>query len=148
MPYLRAKGSYTGAGYCEASLRQPVPDSLVTTLYSPGVAMVDHAEAGDLPVTHSIVLPDADFHNGIAGVTIVEAAGSFGRARVPAGVGAASGVHRLIVKSDCNARLHQFRLAGVSLHDQLRTAPYGTATKCSRFDRSPETYEIGDVGSD
>jgi hypothetical protein len=75
--------------------------------------------------THSIALRDADFHNGIAGVTIVEAAGSFGPSWVPAGVGAASGVHRLIVKSDCNARLHQLRLAGVSLHDQLRTALMG-----------------------
>jgi len=55
------------------SLRQPVPGSLVRR-------SIRRWWEKPVAQTHSIALRDADFHNGIAGVTIVEAAGSFGLA--------------------------------------------------------------------
>jgi len=100
--YLRGKGWYTGAGYCEASLRQPLPDHSVGDAYSPLVAMVNHGTADDRAVTHAIVLRDADFHNGIPGTTLVEANGQWGPKRVHAGYQTESGRHRLLIKSDCD----------------------------------------------
>ena len=64
MPYLRAKGWYTRSGYCEASLREPLPDAAVPWSHRFPVAVVDHG-SGDLNPTHAIALRDADFHAGI-----------------------------------------------------------------------------------
>ena len=100
--YLRGKGWYTGAGYCEASLRQPLPDFPVGEAYSPLVAMVNHGTSDDLVVTHAVVLRDADFHHGNPGTELAEAIGQWGPKRVRAGYQTESGPHRLLIKSDCN----------------------------------------------
>lgn len=100
--YLRGKGWYTGAGYCEASLRQPLPDHGVGAAYSPLVAMVNHGASDDRAVTHSLVLRDANFHDGISGTTLAEGNGQWGPKRVQAGYQAESGPHRLLIKANCD----------------------------------------------
>lgn len=100
-PYLRGKGWYTGAGYCEASFRQPLPDVGVGTAFSPALAMVDHGKSTDRPVTHAEVLRDADFHAGKPGKVLAENSDSLGPTPVPVGGDAAQGVHRLTIKADC-----------------------------------------------
>jgi hypothetical protein len=101
-PYLRGKGWYTGAGYCEASLREPLPDRPVHSRYGPPIAMVDHDEPGDLPITHAVALLDADFHNDIPGMTLAEASASLGPQKVQVGRKAITGEHRLLLKADCD----------------------------------------------
>jgi len=100
--YLRGKGWYTGAGYCEASLREPLRDQPVGSTYNPMIASVDHGTADDRPVTHAIVLRDADIHNDIPGTKLLEANDGWGPNRVGAGNGSTSGPHKLLIRSDCD----------------------------------------------
>lgn len=100
--YLRGKGWYTGAGYCEASLRQPLPDAPVSSTYSPMVAMVDHGTTSDKPVTHAVAVLDADLHNGIPGTTIAENNDAFGPQSVPVGPNTTAGPHKLMLRADCD----------------------------------------------
>jgi hypothetical protein len=107
-PYLRGKGWYTGAGYCEASLRQPLPDTPVPSSYSPLVAMVDHGASGDRPVTHALALVDADFHNNVPGLLLREAFDAVGPVTIGVGQNTPtpkSNVpepHKVFLRSDCD----------------------------------------------
>ncbi len=107
-PYLRAKGWYTGAGYCEASLRQPLPDAPVPSSYSPLVAMVDHGTSADRPVTHAQALLDADFHNNIPGLLLREAFDAMGPVTIAVGQNTTTPAtnlpenHKVFLRSDCN----------------------------------------------
>ena len=99
-PYLRGKGWYTGAGYCDADLVSvPLPDDPLSGLWSPYLRLVWHAELGDLQVTHHTVRLDPDFHNGIPGTILNDGPGPWeGSQPVPA----AAGTHTLFERSDCD----------------------------------------------
>lgn len=100
--YLRGKGWYTGAGYCEASLRQPLPDAPVPSSYTPMLAMVDHGTSEDRPVTHAIALRDADFHNEVPGVNLAEANDALGPKGVASAYQTAAGAHKMLLRADCD----------------------------------------------
>ncbi len=64
-PYLRLKGWYTGAGYCESAYRcdlTPLPDAPVSGIWSPSLRMAWDGDSTDRAVTHSAVRLDPDFH--------------------------------------------------------------------------------------
>jgi hypothetical protein len=99
-PYLRGKGWYTGAGYCESSLRSvPLPDAPVAS-YQPTVSQVWHGASNDLPVTGHVNRLDANFHAGVAGVSLADGRGPFSPA--PLSIDAGAGPHRLLGRADCD----------------------------------------------
>ncbi|HVF79879.1 MAG TPA: hypothetical protein VNA28_16415 [Solirubrobacteraceae bacterium] len=103
--YLRGKGWYTGAAYCESSVRSvPLPDGPITTpAWAPTVAQVWHGTAADLPVSGHENRYDADVHAGIPGTTLTSGPGPFGAA--PLNIPVASmtpGLHKLNTRADCN----------------------------------------------
>lgn len=99
-PFLRGKGWYSGAGYCEAGLTSvPLPDDPVLAPWIPAVRIVDHELPDDLPVTHHTARLDPDFHNGIEGTILRDGAGGY---RGPLEVDAEAGAHRLFLRADCD----------------------------------------------
>jgi hypothetical protein len=101
-PYLRAKGWYSGAEYCEASLRSPLPDEPVPANWSPTVAQVWHGTAADMPVSGYSNRFDADNHKDIAGTLLKAGAGPFGPAALNVPTGSlAAGIHKLNMRADC-----------------------------------------------
>jgi hypothetical protein len=101
-PYLRAKGWYTGAGYCEASLRSvPLPDAAVAVPWSTQWRMVWHGTTDDLRVTHASVRADADFHAVPVkpGSLLYDGGPYEGPVTVS---GLAAGAHKLQGRSDCD----------------------------------------------
>ncbi|MDX6706923.1 MAG: hypothetical protein QOI48_2769 [Solirubrobacteraceae bacterium] len=101
-PYLRAKGWYSGAGYCEASFRSALPDGPVPAIWSATVAQVWHGTSADLPVSGFDNRFDADNHAAIAGTVLNVGSGPFGPAalNVPAG-SLLAGTHKLNMRADC-----------------------------------------------
>ena len=100
-PYLRGKGWYTNAGYCESSLRTvPIPDAPVAQPYAPVVSQVWHGASDDLQVTGHVNRLDADFHSDIPGTTLEDSSGPFGPAALSVPF-LASGVHKLLGRADC-----------------------------------------------
>lgn len=108
-PFLRGKGWYTNALYCEASVRAvPLPDSPVSGVWTPVVGLTTHPD-GSLPATHSFISIDPDFHAvpSKPGIVLWNAAGPYG----PDPFGAApisidtktltNGVHKLHLRSSC-----------------------------------------------
>jgi hypothetical protein len=99
LPFDRAKGWYTGTGYCEADVTTNVtaigPDTRVR--------IVDHADS--LPVTHSSARLDPDFHANppVPGMILFDQAGAYPEATLPAGWwdGLVAGTHRLVLRADC-----------------------------------------------
>jgi hypothetical protein len=101
-PYLRAKGWYTGSGYCEASFRSvPLPDAPVAAPWSPVWGMEWHGTAEDLQVTHASVRADADFHAAPPepGLLLYDGGAYEGPVTVS---GLAPGAHRLQARADCD----------------------------------------------
>ncbi|WP_146187526.1 hypothetical protein, partial [Arthrobacter sp. HMWF013] len=78
--FLRGKGWYTHALYCEASVRAvPLPDGPVSGVWTPVVGLSTHPD-GSLPTTHSFVSIDPDFHAvpSKPGIVLWNAAGPHG----------------------------------------------------------------------
>ena len=102
--YLRSKGWYSGAGYCETSLRSALPDSaLSAATWTPTLAQVWHGASVDRPVSSHDNRYDADHHAGIPGTVLAAGIGPFGRRRVSVPVGAmAPGTHKLNSRADCD----------------------------------------------
>ena len=101
-PYLRAKGWYTGAEYCEASLRSALPDEAVPSSWRPTVAQVWHGTAADMPVSGHDNRFDADNHEGIPGTLLVVGSGPYGPATLNVPVESMSaGTHKLNMRADC-----------------------------------------------
>ena len=107
--FLRGKGWYTHALYCEASVRAvPIPDSPVSGIWTPVVGLTTHPD-GSLPATHSFISIDPDFHAVPAnpGTVLWDAAGPYG----PEPFGSApisidtrtltNGVHKLHLRTSC-----------------------------------------------
>jgi hypothetical protein len=103
LPYYRAKGWYTGMGYCEASYRSdlvPIPTSPVAGRWSPSVWMLDHGST-DVDPTHHLVALDSDFHFDNPGLALVDGPGPFaGRVDVDTRT-LADGTHKFVTKTDC-----------------------------------------------
>ncbi len=104
-PYLRGKGWYTQALYCEASLVSvPVPDAPVSGIWSPVIRIQDHGD-GDLPVTHHSVRIDPDFHASppVPGTILRDGSGQFLEAPVAIDTTTLSnGTHTLHLRADCD----------------------------------------------
>jgi len=107
--FLRGKGWYTHAGYCEASVRSvPLPDAPVSGIWTPAVGLTTHPN-DSLPTTHSFISIDPDFHAVPAnpGLVLWDSAGAYG----PEPFGAApiaidtrmlaNGVHKLHLRTSC-----------------------------------------------
>lgn len=107
--FLRGKGWYTHAEYCEASVRSlPLPDGPVSGIWTPVVGLTTHPD-GSLPATRSFIAIDPDFHASPArpGTVLRDAAGPYG----PEPFGAAplsidtrtlaNGVHKLHLRTSC-----------------------------------------------
>ncbi|MBT2565278.1 hypothetical protein J7I84_01990 [Arthrobacter sp. ISL-85] len=108
-PFLRGKGWYTHAAYCEASVRSvPLPDGPVSGIWTPAVGLTTHPDAS-LPATHSFISIDADFHAvpPNPGRVLWDAAGPYGSApfgSAPISIDTrtlANGVHKLHLRTSC-----------------------------------------------
>jgi hypothetical protein len=104
-PYLRSKGWYTHALYCESDVRSvPLPDAAVSGTWTPTVGQVTHSSDASLPVTHSFQSIDPDFHAvpPNPGTVLRDSAGGFGPAGVPINTTTlTNGTHKLYLKADC-----------------------------------------------
>jgi Bacterial Ig domain len=106
-PYLRFKGWYTGAGYCESAYRSdltPLPDNVVSGAWSPALRLVWHGESSDRPVTHDAVRLDPDFHAmpPVEGTVLRDADGPWEGKQTVDTTMLANGIHRLHMKADCD----------------------------------------------
>jgi len=103
MPYLRAKGWYTGLNYCEAAYRSdvtPFPDGPVPALWQPWIRQTDHGDTDADPTHHDIRL-DPDIHNGVPGTFLLDGPGPRDGLVDVDTTGLAVGVHTLFAKTDC-----------------------------------------------
>lgn len=106
--FLRAKGWYTHALYCEAAfLSVPLPSSPVKGTINFRVQAVDHdgGTAGDQPVTRHTVSLDADAHAGIPGTVLRQGSGNLPATSFTVDTTKLSnGRHRIGVRADCDDR--------------------------------------------
>jgi hypothetical protein len=103
-PYERGKGWYTGAGYCESDVLSDLPVGPVSGVWTPQLQIVDHGAAGDLPVTHSSVRLDPDFHAMpvIPGTILIDASVPWtGSVAIDTST-LTNGRHRLVLRADCD----------------------------------------------
>jgi hypothetical protein len=106
-PYLRFKGWYTGAGYCESAYRSdltPLPDTAVSGAWSPALRLVWHGDSSDRPVTHDAVRLDPDFHAvpPVEGTVLRDADGPWEGKQTVDTTMLPNGTHRLHLKADCD----------------------------------------------
>ncbi len=103
-PWLRGKGWYTHALYCESAYLSVLPDAPVSGTWSPSVHQLGHSTDESLPVAHHSVRIDPDFHAdpAIPGMIL-----SDGEGPLPDTVFSidttqlSNGVHRLFQRADC-----------------------------------------------
>ena len=101
-PYLRGKGWYTGAGYCEAAYRSvPLPDAPLRADWTPTLAHVWDGDDEDLPVTQHTARLDPDLHEGIPGTILKDADGPWIGVQPIDLRPLAPGRHKLMLRSDC-----------------------------------------------
>jgi hypothetical protein len=107
--FLRSKGWYTHALYCESSLRSvPLPDGPVSGIWTPEVGLTTHS-GGSRPATHSFISIDPDFHAvpSNPGTVLWDAAGPYGAepfGAAPISIDTrtlANGVHKLHLRTSC-----------------------------------------------
>jgi hypothetical protein len=102
--YQRGKGWYTGSGYCESDVVSDLPVAPVSGVWTPQLQIVDHGAADDLPVTHSSVRLDPDFHATpvIPGTLLSDAAAPWtGSVAIDTST-LTNGRHRLVLRADCD----------------------------------------------
>lgn len=116
-PYLRSKGWYTDTLYCESAYRSvPLPDGPVPDLWSPTLGQVTHSSDASLPVTHSFISIDPDFHAEPprTGTVLRDVALPYGPLPTPIVTTTLSnGVHRLYQKAECRDTAQQSTNSGV-----------------------------------
>ncbi len=105
--YLRFKGWYTGAGYCESAYRSdltPLPDHALAGAWAPALELLWHGDPADLPVTHHAVRLDPDFHATppVQGIVLRDAAGPWEGTQPIDTTMLPNGTHRLHLKADCD----------------------------------------------
>ncbi len=102
-PWLRGKGWYSGAEYCEAGYKTvPVPDAPVGDVWWPYLTMIWHGAATDPPVTHHTVRLDPNFHNGMPGTILRDGTGPWEGYQAVDTSPLTPGRHRLFMRSDCD----------------------------------------------
>jgi hypothetical protein len=103
-PYQRGKGWYTGSGYCEADVLSDLPAGPVSGTWTPLLQIVDHGAVDDLPVTHSSVRLDPDFHATpvIPGTILVDASVPWVGSVTIDTTSLVNGTHRLVLRADCD----------------------------------------------
>ena len=105
--YLRFKGWYTGAGYCESAYRSdltPLPDHALTGGWAPALQFLWHGEPVDRLVTHHAVRLDPDFHAAppVEGTVLRDAVGPWEGTQPIDTTMLPNGTHRLHLKADCD----------------------------------------------
>jgi hypothetical protein len=103
MPYLRSKGWYTDAEYCEASyLSVPLRQLRnVRGLWRPAVKVLNHDSS--LPVSRHMVTIDPDFHAHDHGQIVTEGEGQLPATQLSIDTTKlANGWHKLAIKADCD----------------------------------------------
>ncbi|MDQ0922253.1 hypothetical protein QF038_000761 [Pseudarthrobacter sp. W1I19] len=107
--FLRSKGWYTHALYCESSLRSvPLPDGPVSGIWAPEVGLTTHP-GGSRPASHSFISIDPDFHAipSNPGTVLWDSAGPYGAepfGAAPIAIDTrtlANGVHKLHLRTSC-----------------------------------------------
>ncbi|MGX1159794.1 hypothetical protein FBY31_1844 [Arthrobacter sp. SLBN-100] len=107
--FLRGKGWYTHAKYCEASVRSvALPDSPVSGVWTPVLGLTSRTD-GSLPATRSFISIDPDFHAvpSNAGAVLWDSAGPYGAepfGSAPISIDTrtlANGVHKLHLRTSC-----------------------------------------------
>ncbi len=126
--YLRGKGWYSkpgtksSGGYCEPDfLSVPLPDGIVSGVWSPAVKMVWHGEASDPTVASREARLDPDFHANPPnpGAVLLSGSGEFnGRLTIDT-TGLPNGTHKLFLRSVC----HDLHGRGSDIHGIL-TVPF------------------------
>jgi hypothetical protein len=103
LPYFRAKGWYTGYGYCEANITTvPLPDKPVSGVLNLKVKQVWHGTAEDVPPSHHLVALDADAHAGIAGTILRTGDGPLPETTISIDTTKlTNGTHKLVQRADC-----------------------------------------------
>ena len=102
--YQRGKGWYTGAGYCESDVLSNLPVGPVSGVWTPQLQIVDHGAADDLPVTHSSVRLDPDFHATpvVPGTILIDASVPWTGSVAIDTTTLTNGRHRLLLRADCD----------------------------------------------
>jgi hypothetical protein len=104
-PWLRAKGWYTHALYCESAyLSVPLPDGPVSGTWRPRLQLVTHDSDASLPVTHFGVRIDPNFHTvpPVQGTVLHDADGQLPPTTLAIDTThLANGTHRLHLRADC-----------------------------------------------
>ncbi len=101
-PYLRAKGWYTGAKYCETAYRSdvtPLPDGTVSGTWSPWIRQLDHGSLDADPTHHDVRL-DPRIHAGEPGTFLLDGLGPRD-GPVDVDTSLFGGSHKLFAKTDC-----------------------------------------------
>lgn len=96
-----ARGWYTGVGYTNASFGSDLPTAPVSGIWSFKVSL--KPGSGGIPVTHHVVLLDANFHANIPGTVLKEGLGAWSGTITLDTRALANGPHRLILRSDADA---------------------------------------------
>ena len=94
-------GWYTDTGYASAMLKSNLPQGPVSGVWSFKVDLAPGA--GGIPVTHHVVLLDANFHAGIPGTVLNEGSGEWSGTITLDTRTLANGLHRLILRTDADA---------------------------------------------
>lgn len=117
-PYLRSKGWYTGAGYCEADiLSVPLPDGPVSGTLTLRTQQVDHGSTDVDPTWHTVAL-DSNAHMGLPGTMLASGPGAMPATTLTIDTTQlANGVHRLVQRTDCAQGVQQNSGVSVFLFD-------------------------------
>ena len=106
-PFLRGKGWYTHAAYCEAQFQSAIPDGPVRGVWSPQVAMVTADSQNSRPVTRYTVTLDPNFHAmpAMVGHVVLTGTGLLRPRTVAIDTATLTvGPHRLLLRADCDDR--------------------------------------------
>jgi len=96
-----ARGWYTGVGYTNASFDSNLPTAPVSSTWSFKVSLKPGADG--IPVTHHVVLLDANFHANIPGTALKEGNGAWSGTITVDTRTLINGPHRLILRADADA---------------------------------------------
>jgi hypothetical protein len=94
-------GWYTGTGYANAQLDSKLPMAPVSGLWSFKVSL--RPGASGIPVTHHVVLLDANLHANIPGTVLVEGSGAWSGTITLDTRTLPNGLHHLLLRSDADA---------------------------------------------
>jgi hypothetical protein len=103
LPFVRGKGWYTGAGYCESDFASvPVPDGPVSGKWAPVTRQVNHGTSNDRPVSRHEIRLDPNLHEGVPGTILAKGDGQrFSPVEIDTTL-LADGAHTLFLRTECD----------------------------------------------